>query len=312
MELNRRLELTEKVFSQSTAQWKGARRFTHSVGPVTVEWRVFLESEDRIGSGLGNYFKIYQKAEEDSQSPDLIIYARGLPQAGLWEDLDAEFYEQGPVVFQRDFCAQKLSAEKVPTLLALMNPHSIDSIHNLLRWALPPILLKKNAVLLHSSCVVSEGGGYVFFGYSGAGKSTTATLIQESDSEAVLLGDDASILEIDSNHKVWVHSAPLGCGYSSDAPPPIKVPLARLFALSKNPQTQIVQLARVPGAISLLTSVMTSAEGSEGSLAWDIDLAEECFELVSKMGAHAPCGIEALYFEKDPKFWKLIKQNTIE
>lgn len=72
------------------------------------------------------------------------------------------------------------------------NPDTNNKIFPLL-YPLGPIILyyltvKSDAIMLHSSGVLNNGKGYVFSGFSGAGKSTMARLWQEAGS--IIINDD--------------------------------------------------------------------------------------------------------------------------
>ncbi|MEK6577875.1 MAG: hypothetical protein AABZ55_01495, partial [Bdellovibrionota bacterium] len=135
--------------------------------------------------------------------------------------------------------------------------------------------------------------GYVFFGQSGAGKSTTAKLISEADSSAVLLGDDGVIIGATEDGKLFLYSAPLGCGYSRIAPPPLVVPLQGLFALEQSDHHEILDLAPSEGVAALLASAM-SVRFSES--------IEERFQLSLQFSVE----VKKIKFKKDAGFWSMV------
>lgn len=219
--------------------------------------------------------------------------------ADLWEDADPEFDCRGDQVVQRDFAARRFPAVRGINLLSIvacLNPEELsDSILNLLRWSLPDLLLGSSAFLVHAASVERSGLGYLFFGQSGAGKSTTVRLISEADPLAVILGDDAAIIQ-KSEGGYWLHAAPLGSAWTKEAPPPAKVPLAGLFSLSQAPTHQVERMSLAEGVRSLLASTMMAGFDT---------LIEARFDLATHF-ASAPSGISRLHFSKESGFWPLI------
>ena len=212
---------------------------------------------------------------------------------GLWEDEDAEFHSHGDGwVRQRDFAAH-WRGDRVH---ALLSPEISDGLHNLLRWVLPGLLLPRRAFLLHGGAVVDgSGGAHVFFGVSGAGKSTCAGIIQRLDPAARLLGDDAVIVAVE-NGVTMAFAAPLGCGYSRGAPPPLAAPLRSLCALRQSRRTGLEPLAPGRGAALLLGSAMGLDFLAEG---------EARLALAEEFARSAP-GVSRLEFQLNGDFWPLM------
>lgn len=234
---------------------------------------------------------------------------------GLWEDDDPEFDVRAPRVIQRDFAARRLSPEpgggSVPAesgmtperAVAWVSPGLDDAFHNLLRWFVPPLLLKKSAFLLHGAAVVRDGRGYVFFGHSEAGKSTSVALITGSDPGAIPLGDDGVIVQMreqDGRSVPWVHAAPLGCGYSRAAPPALSAPIAGFYSLAQDETDRIEGLPASSGALALFASAMSVDFGEEN---------EAKLALAHRFAAAAP-GIRRLHFRKSAEFWNLVTRES--
>jgi hypothetical protein len=78
-------------------------------------------------------------------------------------------------------------------------------VENFLRVYTSILLLKKDAVLLHSSAVIVDGEAFIFFGHSGAGKSTSALLFHEIGYP--VLSDDLNIL-FKRSEKWFVQASP--------------------------------------------------------------------------------------------------------
>ncbi|MCM2323268.1 MAG: hypothetical protein NDJ90_08390 [Oligoflexia bacterium] len=223
-------------------------------------------------------------------------------EASLWDDPNPEFEIQNRQVVQRDFAARRLAPSPGAAMeraVAWAAPELDDAFHNLLRWFTPPLLLRNNAFLLHGAAVIRDGRGYVFFGHSEAGKSTSIALITQADSAALPLGDDGVIIQMKGDVP-WVHAAPLGCGYSREAPPAASAPIAGLYALRQSDHDSLEPLAPATAAAALFASAM-SVDFEESN--------EAKLELALRFASTQP-GIQRLHFRKNPAFWSLILDKT--
>ncbi len=224
---------------------------------------------------------------------DLVLFAEPMENPeiqGLWEDADPEFECRGDLVVQRDFAARKFGREVV----ARLNGEELsDSLLNLLRWATPELILPAGALLVHGASVVREGRGYLFFGHSGAGKSTTVRLIAESDPRAQVLGDDAAIVQATSGG-LFLHAAPLGSAYSDVAPPRRTVPLDGIFSLEQGSSDFLEDLTASEELSAFLASTMMSPFDGFSS------------ERMAVAARFAGGKIRRLHFRKGPQFWPLI------
>lgn len=221
---------------------------------------------------------------------------------GLWEDADPEFDSRGDLVVQRDFAARQFASPDSPLkIVAYLSPEEWgDSTHNLLRWALPGVLLRANCFLMHSASLICDDKAFLFFGQSGAGKSTSVALLAQAFPEAVILGDDAGIIGLE-NGEAWLHSAPLGSGYSRLPPPRHKKRLDGLFVLQQATYHAVESIPAGEAVRSLLASAMTSDFSRD---------VEERFTLAIKF-AESSCGVRRLCFTKDARFWPLLSEKFL-
>lgn len=296
---DRRAELLARLSRfELTASAEGAYRLPISLaGEHGIRIDVVTRSEALFGR-MREYFD----AHIGLGPADCEVLAEPLPSPSLWEDVDPEFDVRGNAVIQRDFVARRLGRASLSAqerVAALVAPGLDDSFHNLLRWVAPPLLLGRQAFLLHGAAVVRDGRGYVFFGHSEAGKSTSVGLISRSDPSAILLGDDGVLIRMVEGIP-WVHAAPLGCGYSRLAPPAVGAPLDGLFTLRQDRKHRIEPLPAGQGTAQLLASVM-NVDFDEDAPA-KIDLATR-FALSS-------CGVRRLRFSKDAGFWPLVLADS--
>lgn len=292
MEAGRRGTLLEWIDCAELSS--SPRSVSVSIAGLGVE---FLTSSAELYLQLRSYFHEYLVPLEPGCAR-IHLHCEASEDPELWEDVDPEFDIRGEKVVHRDFVAKRLA----PGLaIARVAPALDDSIHNLLRWFLPPILLARGAFLLHGAGVIRDGLGYVFFGQSGAGKSTSSGLIAGYDGRANVLGDDSVIIQLDPmNGLPRLHSAPLGCGYTREAPPLANAPIAGMFRLSQDDDHSIEAMSTAEAVATLLASAMNVR--ADESL-------DERFALALGFATTEP-GVRKLRFKLDPGFWDLVIQQS--
>lgn len=113
------------------------------------------------------------------------------------------------------------------------------------------VLLKHNAVAIHSSVIVANDRGVLFLGESGTGKSTHTRLWRENIEGARLLNDDSPIVRI-VDGEVRVYGSPWSgktpC-YKNEV-----YPMAGLCRLSQAPHNRITRLSNLMAIGALLPS----------------------------------------------------------
>lgn len=199
-------------------------------------------------------------------------------------------------VIQRDF----MSFQPRPGTYFVVAENTIDDgFHNFLRYLLPRLLLKNNKILFHSSCVVDleTNKAILFFGPSGAGKTTISQLC----SEGLVLGDDMNLLyTVAGEPKVEVSA--LGQRYY--APEYFNQPfnIGACFWLQQDESIRIKQLHN-----SAITKIFSSLTG----LFWD-QLSEEeinrSFQISRQLEKKLP--IYQLNFNKTKEVWSHVRNFT--
>ncbi len=123
------------------------------------------------------------------------------------------------------------------------------------------------ALLLHAVGVAIDDRGYVFFGHSGAGKTTVAGLAQGhgevlSDENVVLQLADGGVALCST--PFWGHSTPAALIRRRAG----RYPLVGLFSLSHAPGFALTPLAHAQAVASLLTTEKVATERVESAGAW--------------------------------------------
>jgi hypothetical protein len=155
--------------------------------------------------------------------------------------------------------------------------------------------LARDALLLHASGVIRNGGGYVFFGPSGSGKTT----ITDLSPDAIILSDDLVILQCGPSEcpkGVRVYGVPFRGEMIEAARTNTSAPLLGLFTLVKDSTHRLTHMHRIEAAARLLACVpfvMSQPENAQRALA----LCEEITRLVQ---------VKELHFWRDTGFWKVV------
>ena len=152
------------------------------------------------------------------------------------------------------------------------------------------------ALLLHSVGVEVDGDGHVFFGPSGAGKTTVARL---SHGFGRILSDESVILR-DTGSAAVLDSTPF---WGLSTPPEMisrirrTVPLAALYTLVHAPSFKLERLRPWEAVSALLGSEKIAVERVESATAW--------LSIVERILAHTP--VYRLSFPPTTELWPFLK-----
>ena len=140
-----------------------------------------------------------------------------------------------------------------------------------------------DTLMVHASVIGKDGGGYMFLGRSGTGKSTHSRLWLENIESAELLNDDNPVIRI-IDGKAYVHGTP----WSGKTPcyKNERLPLKAFVRLSQAPHNAIAKLPPLKAYASLMPSC--------SCMRWDhasVDALHSTVEkVVSSVGAwHLEC-----------------------
>lgn len=126
----------------------------------------------------------------------------------------------------------------------------IGVIENYFRILFSYRLLECGGAMIHSACVVDDGGAYLFVGTSGAGKSTIARLSCETGRS--VLSDDLNALRLMGSESV-VQKLPFGVDFGSTSTDRATYPLRGICRLQKGCKNKIQPMSRAESIASLLT-----------------------------------------------------------
>lgn len=169
----------------------------------------------------------------------------------------------------------------------------LGAFENLLRVLVAYRLVESGGALLHSAGVVSGGAACLFFGRSGAGKTTVCRLAREQGRE--LLSDDLNALRLRQG-RATVLPVPFAGDFAAAAPCCCGLPLDRLLRLEKGGVHRLRPLGRSAALAALVTCApFVNADPHR------VDRLLTNLEVLTRK---VPVGL--LTFRRDPGFWELI------
>lgn len=214
-----------------------AAEATESVAHCTLS---FVERIDV--AELGSLSTLSESYIADSNS-DSAFYAT---ENGYLYSIISRIENQQPALFHIDSATNHITTDIKPTTGISL------AILRFGIWVMfGTVLLKHNAVAIHSSVIVAKDCGVLFLGESGTGKSTHTRLWRENIEGAKLLNDDSPIVRVVDN-EVRVYGSPWSgktpC-YKNEV-----YPMAGLCRLSQAPHNRITRLSNLMAIGALLPS----------------------------------------------------------
>jgi hypothetical protein len=165
-------------------------------------------------------------------------------------------------------------------------------VENFLRVAYAWLCLQNGGLLLHAAGAIRNGQGFVFFGPSGAGKTTTSRLAART---ADVVSDDLVIIRGD-NGRCILHGVPFK-GELSDAPRANQsAPLAGLYRLRQDTSHYLEPIPRAQAVAELAAA--------SPFVVREPALSDRLLELCNRIAKTIP--VQQLHFRRDDGFWKVI------
>jgi energy-coupling factor transporter ATP-binding protein EcfA2 len=156
----------------------------------------------------------------------------------------------------------------------------------LLSWKLLP----ETGFLLHAATVIRNGEAYVFFGRSGAGKSTVASL---SPSGSVFTDEISLLKRVDGEWRAF--GTPFWGEFRADGTN-CSAPLAGMFRLLQSPENRVESLGPAELVKALLPCVLFFSSR--------VDDHQRLLEILASTSREVS-GYN-LQFQKNRSFWEVI------
>jgi hypothetical protein len=168
------------------------------------------------------------------------------------------------------------------------NPYSLDGALRILHTLL---LARRKGFLLHAASAVRNGRAFVFFGRSGAGKTTIASL---APTDATLLTDEVSYVRRDA--EIYLAYGTPFTGELAKIGENVSAPIAAVYHLVQAPENRVALMAPADAVGALLESVLFFAE--------DAELVKLVFESVCDLVGRVP--VYRLEFVPNKTVWDLV------
>jgi hypothetical protein len=175
-----------------------------------------------------------------------------------------------------------------------LSMHENAHIENFLRVIYAWLCLQDGGLLLHAAGLIRNGEGYVFFGPSGAGKTTTTRLSQD---EAIILSDDLVILRPRGDH-VRLFGVPFKGELSAAPRANQEAPLKAIYRLRQDDRHAVVPLAHTRAVAELVASAPFVVR--------DRKLSQQLMSVCDTLARQAR--VHELRFRRDKGFWKAIDE----
>jgi hypothetical protein len=225
-----------------------------------------------------------------------------------WEyDMALDFHPDrvdiaGPSFFAR--LARGVCRAEV--LTTLEDPFFMGVFENVFRIVSVYFLAQRDTLVLHSAGVAQGGDGYILFGRSGAGKTTSCTLLATRTAHPgspahAILSDELNAVDLRVMAPgVLLQPMPFAGDFGHDTLSSEPVPLRRIYALVQAPEARVTPcpaseaLARVVAACPFMNV--------------DPFESDSVFARAERLLSAVP--LRKLYFPKDPSFWSAVEADV--
>lgn len=178
----------------------------------------------------------------------------------------------------------------------------IGVFENVFRIVSVYFLAQRDTLVLHSAGVAQAGLGYILFGRSGAGKTTSCELLRDREPGAdeaphAILSDELNAVDLRAMAPgVLLQPMPFAGDFGHDTLSTVPVPLARIYALVQAPEARVGACARAEALARVVAACpFMNADPFE---------SDSVFERAARLLGAVP--LRKLYFPKDPSFWSAV------
>ena len=165
-----------------------------------------------------------------------------------------------------------------------------DGLANFLRQAALRLVYENGGAVIHGACVVRGDDAYIFFGPSGAGKTTVCGL---SEGCEVANDDLTAVLKCGARLQAW--GLPRAKRFPSISSRSGPFAIRALFSLAQDTRTFLEPL---PAALALARLTALPKQPGEGQ-------AEQTLRIMAELADAVPC--YTLHFTKSRDFWNCIE-----
>lgn len=251
--------------------------------------RIFVSTRDeRVMDWIRSQFRQIAPMGPEDGAPDLYVrIASGYGREAVNVEVDIR-REGSRLVYRReDFLLETDDTYQRATLQvhdetalnhALMTLYSAHIVHH------------RQGIVVHASCIVENGRGYLFAGQSGAGKSTVAALSRPR----TVLSDEAAIVWLTEDEPLVYDSPFRSDSVATFAPDP--VPLGGIHLLTQSLMIERRPIKPADLVYRLMDKIFYWAANPQET----VKLIALAGKLAERVAAYD------LYFQKNDRFWERI------
>jgi hypothetical protein len=216
-----------------------------------------------------------------------------LPVAGdRFMSLEMRNIPEGTLILSNYFAALRSTHAAILLVSETERPEDVmGPMENYVRWMVAETVVRASGVVLHSAGIARDGRAHVFFGASGAGKSTVTQL----SSPWPALSDDLVLLRKEAGG--WhACSTPFAGSYPQHKKAGGSYPIAGLYMLQKSDRNAAHPVESLPVAVGMLAAAAPFLS--------DRDRLDYLLPLLEDLCRQIP--VFQLEFLKDASFWSVI------
>jgi len=176
--------------------------------------------------------------------------------------------------------------------LNLNTAQPLEEMEYFLRMVCSLIAFEVGGLLFHAAGIQRRGRAYIFFGYSGSGKTTIARLSAQDE----IINDDLVLL-MPSPDGWRVHATPFWNHYQAQ-PPTSPAALVGMFRLVQDSRVYLESASRAYAVAEMVGSVPVVSADLGRSLA----LLQRCQSILDAVPVYR------LHFLEDASFWQVIEE----
>ena len=280
----------------------GDGAFTVAVGGIAVRFEGL--SEDLKAAALDRYRPFLS---EDPPIHTVTVYEGPMEYLDMAEDrflrLEEREFPEGRLLVSHVFAALRPPAHgkgflRVSSEQTLHN--AIGALENYLRWVVADLALDRGGFVLHAAGLAKDGKAYLFFGHSGAGKST-ATEISLRETAGVLPLSDDLVLVLRQGERFVAATTPFWGSLPQQVKERGSYPLAGAYRLRQSPSVQVREIPLALAAGMILSCCPFVADPARR--------ADTLAPLVEAFCRRVP--VKELFLRKDPSFWEVISPEEV-
>ncbi len=228
------------------------------------------------------------------------------PDVGWVYDLALDFHPDHVDIAGRAFFARfARGACRAEVLTSLDDRFFLGAFENLFRIISIYVLARRDTVVMHSAGVAQAGKGYVLFGRSGAGKTTSCQLLaargaQPGSPAHEILSDELNAVDLLALAPgALLQPMPFAGDFGHDTLSSEAVPLHGIYALVQAPEARVTPCARAEALARVVAACpFVNVDPFE---------SDSVFSRAERLLSSVP--LRKLHFPKDPSFWSAVEAD---